>query len=228
MKKLFYLLPFLVLFQSSCTMMVKGLAKTVAKHYDDHKDVNLSDLELINQNGQTEKFGTSFTGKTVYLYAWEQQLPRTDQDADYAGLKKRFAKYNDVVFINIYTGSSEKDWQKIQNVKNERVAVYRLSSAPQNAGFKKLVDSSTVVNIIGKDGALLGFKGPTPSDKLLVDYALDQARTGIDATTSTKTMIKGINSNRRFKNPVLYTWYENHFGIKPADKLSVSISNNGN
>ncbi|HWW43165.1 hypothetical protein [Pedobacter sp.] len=227
MKQFYYLLLLpILLFNSSCTMIIKGLGKSVANHYDDHKDLNLSKLSLLDGAGHQETLGKSFYGKTVYLYVWNQDVPPDDQNSDYKALKQRFQKYNDVVFINVYTGTDENKWKKVQDLKNEKVKAYRLVTTSENNTFRNLTDSVARPQIIGKDGTLLGFRGPTPADHLIVDYALYQARDGIDATQATKTLIRGINSKVKFKNQDLLLWYEDHFGKKPDEKLNISISNN--
>jgi hypothetical protein len=186
----------------------------------------LSKLSLLDGAGHQETLGKSFSGKTVYLYVWSQDLPPDDRNLDYKALKQRFQKYNDVIFINLYTGNDENKWKKVQDLKNEQVKAYRLTAAPQNDTFRNLTDSVTRPQIIGKDGALLGFRGPNPADHLVIDYALYQARNGIDATQSTKTLIRGINSKVKFKDQDLLLWYEDHFDKKPDEKLNISISNN--
>lgn len=227
MKQFHYLLLLpLLLFNSSCTMIIKGIGKSVARHYDDHKDLNLSKLSLLDGAGHAETLEASFSGKTVYMYVWSRDLPPDDRNTDYKALKQRFQKYNDVVFINVYTGTDENKWKKVQDLKNEQVKAYRLTAAPENDDFRNLADTVTRPQIIGKDGTLLGFRGPTPADHLVVDYALFQARSGTDATKSTKTLIRGINSKVKFKNQDLLLWYEDHFGKKPDEKLNISISNN--
>ncbi|QNK62401.1 hypothetical protein H7F33_17950 [Pedobacter sp. PAMC26386] len=211
-------------------MVVKGLAKAVAKSYDDHSNMNLSPLVLTDTNGKSSTLSSLFAGKTVYMYIWKQpqNLPPGEDNMDYRNLKKRFAKYSDVVFINVYTGSTEQDWKQILKLKNPEVSAYHLSSVPVNNAFSTLMQNSTSPQILGKDGKLLGFKGPKPTDKIVVDYALYQARNGTDATTATKTLIKGIDSKSQFKNKKLADWYETHYGQKPSEKLNISISNSEN
>jgi len=230
MRKLLYLflLP-LCLSHTSCTMVVKSLAKSVAKNYDNHKDMNLSNLVLKDKDGTTQTFGKLFAGKTVYMYVWKlnQLLPPADKDSMFVALKKRFIKYNDVVFINLYNGNVAGDWQQVLDQKNKGVRSYQLADNDVNEEFRDLMGPSTSPQIIGKDGTLLSFQGPKPTDKLVVDYVLYQARTGVNGTKSAKKLISGINSNVRFKDPKLIEWYEMHFGkMPPAGKLSGSISGN--
>lgn len=226
MKKLIYLLliPF-VLLNSSCTMMIKSMGKSIAKRYDDHTDLNISTLEIKDGKGNNTTFGHAYAGKTVYLYVWKHKLllPPGDQEPAYAELKARFARYKDVVFVDIYTGNTEEDWQQVLALKNTGVAAYRLGTAEANTEFQTLTAGMTAPMIIGKDGHILGFEGPKPTDKLLVDYALFQAREGKDATQSAKEMIKGINSKMYFKDKKLAAWYELHYGKKPG-KLNAAIS----
>gem|GEM_PF-1175286 len=229
-RRILYVLLFPLILHSSCTMMVKGLAKSVANSYDNQTAFYVSDLELQDKNGGKTSFRQLFPGKTVYMYVWEhsQLLPPGDADKDYAELKNRFAKYDDVIFINLYTGNTESDWQQVLQLKNTGVTAYRLSDKEVNEAFRALLKSSTSPQIIGKDGSILGFKGPKPTDKLLIDYALYQAREDRNATASAKTLIKGINSERHFKDKNLADWYEKHFGKKAEGKLSVTISNGDN
>ena len=228
MKKLLYLflLP-LCLFHGSCTMVVKTLAKSVAKSYDDQKNMNLSSLVLKDKDGASKTFGNLFAGKTVYMYVWKLNplFPPADKDSMYVALKKRFVKYDDVVFINLYNGNVAGDWQQALDQKNKGVRSYQLADDDANKEFRDLMGPSTSPQIIGKDGAWLSLKGPKPSDKLTVDYVLYQARTGVNGTKSAKKLISGINSNVHFKDPKLVAWYEQHFGKQPpAGKLSASIS----
>jgi len=228
MKKLLYLflLP-VCLFHGSCTMVVKSLAKSVAKNYDDHKDMNLSGLVLRDKDGATQTFGDLFAGKTVYMYVWKLTpiLPPADKDSMYVALKRRFIKYDDVVFINLYNGNVGGDWQQVLEQKNKGVRSYQLADNEVNKEFRDLMGPSTSPQIIGKDGTVLSFQGPKPADKLTVDYVLYQARSGVNGTKSAKKLISGINSNVRFKDPKLVTWYELHYGKKPpVGKLSGSIS----
>lgn len=227
MKKLLYLLILpLALMNSSCSMMVKGLSKTVANKYDDHKDVSISDLLLTDKDGKEQKLSALYAGKVVYLYVWKHipLLPPGDENEDYNGLKTRFAKYNDVVFINVYTGEKDSEWQEALVLKNKGVTAYKLSAKPENDEFKTLVGSASAAQLIGKDGRILGFNGPNPSNSVIVDYALDKARTGEDATKSSKTLIKGLNSDYNFKKPELTEWYTKHFGKKPDGKVAFRIT----
>lgn len=227
MKKLLFLLLLpLLLFNSSCTMVIKKVSNSIAKNYDDQKDLNLSDLMLTGKDGKTQSFGTLFQGKTVYLYVWKNGLllPPADADSAYVNLKKRFVKYDDVVFINLYNGDNAEDWNKLLALPNKGVRSYQLSAAAVNQEFKDLMGPSTAPQIIGKDGRVLSFKGPNPTDKLVVDYVLYEARKGQDGTKSAKYLIKNINSNLRFKKQELRDWYEKHFGKKPEGKLSARIS----
>ncbi len=231
MRKLLYvlLLP-LCMLNSSCTMMVKGLSKSIAKKYDDQKDRNISDLVLSGKEGKSQTFASLFAGKTVYLYVWklDSSLPPGDADSAYFSLKQRFMKYEDVVFVNLYSGDQSEDWKKIINLKNKGVRSYQLTDDAVNKDFKDLMGSSVSPQIISKEGVILSFRGPKPTDKLLVDYALYQARTGQTGTKSAKQLIKGINSDLHFKEPKLTDWYERHYGKKQAGKLAVSISSSEN
>lgn len=227
MKQVYYLLLVtLMIFNNSCTMVLKGLGKSAARHYDDKTEVNLANLKLRDQTGNEEAFSKLFSEKAVYMYIWNKNLPPDDRDTNYLELKKRFSKYNDVVFINVYTGTDDGQWEKALNLKNTPVKSYLLTSSPENNTLRILTDSVGAPQIIGKNGALLGFRGPTPNDHLVVDYALYQARTGENATKSTRTLIKGINSRVKFKNPELATWYKEHFQKKPEERLRISITSN--
>jgi len=207
-------------------MMVKSLSKSLANNYDDQIERNVSSLVLKDKNGKEETMASLFSGKTVYMYVWKHSplFPPGDTDSAYTALKRRFVKYDDVVFINVYNDNNEADWKELLKKKNKGVMSYQLSENAANDSFRELMGASTSPQIIGKDGTILSFLGPRPTDKLLVDYALDQARTGQNGTKSAKKLIKGINSKVHFKDPKLTEWYEKHYGKKPEGKLSVSIS----
>lgn len=226
MRKLLLLLICPLLMLSSCTMVIKGISKKVANNYDDQKDLNLSQLTLLDKNGKSASFGSLFNGKTVYMYVWKLGTlnPPADKDSAYVNLKRRFAKYKDVAFINVYTGDQTEEWKNILAVQNKDVQSYQLSAEQVNQDFKELMGPSTSPQIVGTDGQVLSFKGPKPTDKLVVDYVLYQARAGQDGTKSAKQLIKGINSNLRFKDKRLTTWYTDFYGKKPEGKLSATIS----
>ncbi|MNR05271.1 hypothetical protein D3C85_1212890 [compost metagenome] len=78
--------------------------------------------------------------------------------------------------------------------------------------------------IIGKDGAILAYKGPKPDDKIIVDYVICQAMKGEDGTKSAKRFIRGVNGNSQFKSDKLIEWYTGHYGKAPANKLPMSLS----
>lgn len=229
MKKLLYLLILpVVLMNSSCSMMIKGIGKKIANHYDDQKTTNISALSLVDKSGKEQKFADAFAGKVVYLYVWKHTplLAPGDENKDYTALKKRFTKYDDVVFINVYTGDKPEEWQQMLDKKIEGVKSYKLSDKPENESFKNLMGSSTSPHIIGKDGLILGYNGPYPTDKTIVDYALFHARSGQDATKSAKNFMKSLNSDFRFKNKDTEAWFINQFGKKPEGKVPFSISSN--
>jgi hypothetical protein len=230
MKKLslFLILPLLI-FGSSCTMVIKSISKKVAANYDDQTDVNISGLMLTAKDGKTATYGSLFNGKTVYMYVWKlgPLTPPADADSAYVRLKKRFDRYDDVVFINLYSGDKTEDWNTIQSVQNRKVKSYRLTADAINQEFKDLMGPTTSPQIIGSDGKILSFKGPKPTDKLVVDYVLYQARSGQDGTVSSKQLIKGINSKLHFKDKRLTTWYTDFYGKKPTGKLSATLSSNG-
>jgi hypothetical protein len=216
MKKLLYLsLLTFALTQSSCTVMVKGLAKLMVKDYNDYTDVKFSDLQIANHNGNIQLFGERFKGKTVYLYIWknEKSTPPSEKNEAYKALKERFAKYPDVVFANLYIGTeSEPD-------------TYRLV---ENDLSRKIFDHLSVQDaapfIIGKDGAILSYKGPKAEDRIVVDYVLFEARNGQNGTKSAKRLIKGVNHDQQFKTEELRNWYTSHFGKAPDKLLNFSIS----
>jgi len=229
MKKLLYvLLLCFCLFNSSCTMVVKSLSKSIAKNYDDQTERNISGLVLTDEAGKSQTFASLFAGKTVYLYGWKSGLllPPGDKDSAYVSLKRRFIKYDDVVFINLYNGEKPEDWKKVLELKNKGVKSYQLAADAENQDYRDLMGISTSPQIIGKNGTILSFQGPMPTDKIFVDYTLYQARNGQDGTASSTQMIKGINSKLHFKNRKLADWYQLHYGKKPG-KLAVSISNSG-
>lgn len=227
-KSLIPLLLLSILFCNSCTTIIKTMAKSAANNYNDHLDFQNNGLILEDQSGKTASFAELFPGKAVYMYIWKSPilLPPDDREPKYAGLKSRFEKYDDVVFINVYTGNKEEDWKLIDSLKQSRVKSYRLTAAPANNAFRELYEVSTSPQIIGKNGHTLGFKGPKPSDELVVDYALFGARTGKNATESINVLIKNVDKDQRFKSEELKTWYRDHFGKDPEQKISATISSN--
>ncbi len=216
MKKLLYLLILpLYLTTSSCTMMVKGLAKLVVKDYNDYTHTNISGMQLIDAQGKKQLFNEAFVGKTVYLYVWENKnnRPTTDKEKSYAALQQRFAKYPDVVFANLYVGSD--------TVSNG----YQLGNNASAEEFRSILKlDGKAPFIIGKDGSILAYKGPKPSDNIVVDYILFEARNGVNGTKAAKRLIRGVNSDEQFKTPELRDWYTAHFNKEPVGRLQFSIS----
>ena len=214
MKKLSYLfiLP-LCLMASSCTMMVKGIAKLVVKDYNDYTHINISNIQLIDAKGNKKQFNELFTGKTVYLYAWDNKRLSVEQEKSYRLLQERFAKYPDVVFANLNIGSDTAS------------NAFKLADDDATSKFRNLLKiGDPAPFIIGKDGAILAYKGPKPADNILVDYVLYEARNGENGTKSAKQLIKGVNGNEQFKTAKLRDWYSNHFSKSPDEKLSFSVS----
>ena len=216
MKRIIYLsLVALSLTFTSCTAIVKGLAKLVVKDYNDHTDVNLSKLQLKDSNGHTQSLGETFRGKTVYLYVWkdDNSPPPSEKNKEYKALKARFAKYGDVVFANLYVGSESKpgSYNLVENDFSSQIA-------------SVLTVQSAAPFIIGKDGSILVYRGPKPGDKVLVDYVLYNAKHGIDGTRSAKKLIRGVNGKQQFKTQELREWYTNHFGKAPDESLSFGVS----
>ncbi|RYF14837.1 MAG: hypothetical protein EOO42_17530 [Flavobacteriales bacterium] len=214
MKKIIYLfiLP-LCLVASSCTMMVKGIAKLVVKDYNDYTDTNIANLQFADAKGNSQTFGNLHKGKTVYLYVWDAKKLSSDQEQSYKLLKERFAKYPDVAFANLYLGTDTSS------------NAYKLVSSNSSQDFRNILKvSEPAPFIIGKDGAILAYKAPKPNDKLVVDYVLFQARSGENGTKAAKRLIRGVNRNEQFKSDQLVDWYTNHFGKAPGEKLSISLS----
>lgn len=216
MKKLLYLLILpICLTTSSCTMMVKGLVKLVVKDYNDHTDTYISGIQVADEKGKKQLFGELFAGKTVYLYVWKDKKnrPPADQEKNYSALQQRFAKYPDVAFANLYIGSDtvSNSYQLVNNASSEEFR--RILKLNEKAPF-----------IIGKDGSILAYKGPKPSDNIVVDYVLFEARNGVNGTKSAKRLIKGVNSNEELKSPELREWYANHFNKAADGRMSFSIS----
>lgn len=225
MKKLIYLLLFTTcIAHTSCTMMIKGLVKKVVKHYDDHIDMNVSSFQLMDKNGKVQSFTDLYAGKTVYLYTWADTSSRPPHDKDYNDLKARFAPYPDVVFVDLFIGSNEKSWLDFKKKKLGTDQYFLVKNGASEAFLSDLEESTVVPFIIGKDGKMLAFKAPKPQDKILVDYVLFEARAGIDGTTSAKKLIKGVNSQQRFKTEELNSWYKQHFNVTEIDKLSFGAS----
>ncbi|SFA38553.1 hypothetical protein SAMN04488511_101232 [Pedobacter suwonensis] len=214
MKKSFYFLIFSIcILASSCTMMVKGIAKLVVKNYNDYTSTHISDIQIVDLNGKHQTFGSLYNGKTVYLYVWKDKKLSEQQEKAYLLLKERFAKYPDVVFTKLCIGSD--------STSNTN----RLVNNTSSADFRNILNiSDPAPFIIGKDGAILSYKGPKPEDKIIVDYVLYQAMNGEDGTKSAKRFIRGINGNSQFKSDKLIEWYTNHFGKAPEGKLSMSLS----
>lgn len=214
MKKIIYLfiLP-LCLMASSCTMMVKGIAKLVVKDYNDYTNTNVSNIQLADAKGNSQSFGNLFKDKTVYLYVWDNKGLSETQEKSYQLLKQRFAKYPDVVFANLYLGSDTES------------NAYQLANGANTGELRKILNIGEAAPfIIGKDGSILAYKAPKPSDNIVVDYVLYQARTGENGTKSAKRLIRGVNGKEEFKSDQLVDWYTSHFGKAPEGKLSFSLS----
>lgn len=202
------------LITSSCTMMVKGLVKLVVKDYNDYTSTNISNIQLLDKKGNNQLFSNLFTGKTVYLYVWknEDNRPPDAQQKEYSELKERFAKYPDVVFTDLYIGS------------DTAANSYKLGNDDASEHFRKILNINNATPfVIGKNGSILAYKGPKPTDKVLVDYVLFQARNGEDGTKSAKRLIRGVSGEQRFKTVELKDWYIKHFNKSPDD-LSFSVS----
>lgn len=208
MKKKYWVLLFLCALFSSCTLVLKGLARAVVKDYDNYTTINLSNLQLIDPAGKQRSFSESFAGKTVYLYLWadsSKKAPDT-KNKKYNALKQRFEKYPDVVFANLALCSDCKDISDS----------YRLVIDESSAEFRSILNLTDAAPfIIGKHGNILAFKGPKPSDDLLVDYVLYQSRKDVEGSTSARKLIRGVNSKSRFKTRELREWYANHFNKDP-------------
>ncbi|WP_412468844.1 hypothetical protein [Pedobacter sp. KLB.chiD] len=214
MKKSIYLLIlFFCILTSSCTMMVKGIAKFVVKNYNDYTSTHISEIQITDPKGKLQTFGDLYQGKTVYLYVWKDKKLSAQQEKSYLLLKERFAKYPDVAFAKLDMGSD--------STSNTNRLVNNASSA-EFRNISKINDPAPF--IIGKDGAILSYKGPKPEDKIIVDYVICQAMNGEDGTKSAKRFIRGVNGNSRFKSEKLVEWYTNHFGEAPSDHLSMSLS----
>lgn len=225
MKKLLYLLLFITcIAHTSCTMMVKGLAKGIVKKYDDHTDMNVSTFQLMDKKGKVHSFADLYSGKTVYLSSWADTLTGPPHDQNYKDLKTRFAPYQDVVFADVYIGSNEKEWLAFVEKHPSNNSYLLLKNTASSSFFSALEGSTAVPFIIGKDGEMLSFKGPKPQDKIVVDYILFQARNGMDGTTSGKKLIRGVNSAQKFKTQELNDWYMKHFKTDSVGKLSFGIS----
>ncbi|MEH3112521.1 hypothetical protein [Pedobacter terrae] len=214
MKKSIYFLIFsFCVLASSCTMMVKGIAKLVVKNYNDYTSTHISDIQVIDPDGKLQTFNDLYKGKTVYLYVWKDKKLSAQQEKSYLLLKERFAKYPDVVFTKLCIGSdSASNTNRLVN--NDSSAEFR--------NILKINDPAPF--IIGKDGAILSYRGPKPEDKIIVDYVICQAMTGEDGTKSAKRFIRGVNGNSQFKSEKLVEWYTKHFGEAPPKILSMSIS----
>jgi hypothetical protein len=193
---------------SSCTLVIKSLARVVVRDYDNHTNINLSGLQLIDTTGNQKSFSEVFAGKAVYLYIWEDSTkrPPSNKDKRYTALKQRFEKYPDVTFASL---SLCKDCKNVSGS-------YRLILDQSSDEFTSIVNLfESAPFIIGKDGQLLAYKGPKPSDDLLVDYVLYEARNGIDGRKSARKLINGVNKRSKFKNRALREWYSNHFEKDP-------------
>ncbi|KLT65637.1 hypothetical protein AB669_11260 [Pedobacter sp. BMA] len=192
--------------------MVKGIAKLLVKDYNDYTDTNISDIQIVDTHGSTHSFGSLYQGKTVYLYVWGNTKPSVQQEKSYRLLKERFAKYRDVNFASLSVGSDTS-------------SINKLGKDPSSDKFRKILNiTNPAPFIIGKDGAILAYKGPKPDDKIIVDYVLYQAMAGENGTKSAKRFIRGVNGNNQFKSHELTEWYTSHFGKAPDDKLNMSLS----
>lgn len=214
MKKSIYLFILAIcVLASSCTMMVKGFAKLLVKNYNDYTSTHISDIQIVDPKGKLQTFGDLYNGKTVYLYIWKDKKLSAQQEKSYLLLKERFAKYPDVAFAKLYIGS------------DSALNSYRLMNNNSSAEFRDILKiSDPAPFIIGKDGAILSYKGPKPEDKIIVDYVICQAMKGEDGTKSAKRFIRGVNGNSQFKSDKLVEWYTKHFGEAPSNKLSMSLS----
>lgn len=226
MKKLFYAsLILLSLFQSSCTMVIKGLVKTVVKGYNNHTEMNVSSFQLADQEGKKHSFASLYAGKTVYFYVWasKSNRPPGEKNEDYIALKKRFAKYSDVVFTDFYIGTDQAAWTADDQKNTGQNSYFLVRDEASKKFFAALKESTMVPFIIGKDGKMLAFKGPKAQDHTLVDYVLYEARNGVDGTAAAKTLIRGVNSEQKFKTQLLKDWYQGHFNKSP-EKVNFSVS----
>jgi hypothetical protein len=208
-KKLHLLLLCLCLVASSCTLVIKGLGRAVIRDYDKYKNLDLTNVHIIDTTGRQRIFAEVFAGKAVYLYVWKEQnkLAPNDKDKKYKALKQRFEKYPDVVFAEL---------SLCTDCKNNSYS-NRLVMDESSAELRSVLDlTDPAPFIIGKNGQMLAFKGPKPSDDLLVDYVLYQSRNGIDGTKSGKKLIRGVNSHSRFKTRHLREWYTKHFNQDPT------------
>lgn len=215
-KTLVLFLLFAILLSNSCIVAIKGLAQLAVKGYGDYKDVNVSDLQIVKDSKQTT-FGNLYFGKVVYLTIWKDNIkkPPYNNNAKYSELVNRFKQYPDVVFANIYAG----------NTRDTTLATLQLAGKLQpdyNPLFFNTSPGGTSF-IIGKDGSLLSFKGPRPSDDLLVDYVLYEARNGVPAKKSAKKLIRELHRNSVFKKKEMREWYTHHFHKEPGS-LSFSVT----
>lgn len=207
-----FILP-LCLMASSCTMMVKGIAKLVVKDYNDYTNTNISNIQLLDKEGSTQLFNSLYGGKTVYLYIWDNKRLAKDQEKSYRLLQERFGKYPDVAFANVYIGSDTAS------------NALKLTDNASTTAFREILKiNNPAPFIIGKNGNILAYKGPKPNDKILVDYVLYQARNGVNGTKAAKQLIRGVNKHEKFKTVELRDWYTAHFGKSPDEKLNFSIS----
>ena len=207
----------LCLITGSCTLVLKSMARSIVKDYDNYTDVNLSNIQLNDHSGKQRSFKEMFKGKVVYLYVSKdpEHSTKNDKDKKYSALKQRFKQYPDVIFATI----------SVCNNTTDSTAFYRLICDSSSAEFRSILIQVTdkAPFIIGKNGKILAFKGPKPNDDLLVDYVLFEARKGIDGTTSARKLIKGVNKKARFKSRELREWYTKHFNKSP-DSLDFSFS----
>lgn len=195
---------------------MKGLAQRAVKDYSDYKDVNVSGLQLVKDSKQTT-FRNLYSGKVVYLTIWKDNIekPPYNNNPKYSELINRFKQYPDVVFTSVYAG----------NGHDTTLAALQLAGKPQ-PDYDPLFFNTNPAGtsfIIGRDGSLLSFKGPRPTDDLLVDYVLYEARNGVPAKKSAKKLIRGLHPNSGFKKKEMREWYTQHFHKEPG-KLSFSVS----
>ncbi|WP_129717942.1 hypothetical protein [Pedobacter sp. SYP-B3415] len=226
MKKLILILLLLpaILLQQSCIVMVKSLAKGIVNDYDDYADTNISSQTLLGADGRTATINQSFSGKTVYAVVYSSPLnhPHPGDSTRYAEMQNRFKPYKDVQFISVYNGDNEQYWREFSKKNRGGHEAYRLTD--RDAEPWKGLGNVPHVLIIGADGTILGYKAPNTNSKVLADYVLYQARSGKDATRSSKEVIKEINESGRFKSEQMKSWYTAHFK-EPADNVSLSFSN---
>jgi len=201
------LLCIFVLFSFSSCRLVLGTFMSTQLNKDGaygNPDINL-EFELPDENGQLVKL-SDFKNKVVYIDVWATwcgpclgEFPHADT------LQQRFAKYDDVVFVNIAVDTAITKWKNLIQKRNIKGINLIDTSEEIEELFK--IDGFPTHIMVGKDGELLGHNIASPSEKTLVDFQIYKA---LDGMKSKKVMKKMFRSKRFIKENL--DWHKKHIG----------------